>query len=299
MDTSSQQPLPASLLIDAHVHFHACFDRDTFLDAAALSFARGAAELGLDGRPFLGCLMLAETAEAHWFLRWQRREDGVKHGAWDFEPAAEPSVLIARRRRDGERLLVVAGRQVRSREGMEVLGLATLEEFPDGLPFHDALARVRWSGALTVLPWGFGKWWLYRGALIEKIVCRSERPGICLGDNAGRLELAGRPRLFREAEARGIPVLPGSDPLPFPEQVDRAGCYGFLLEEGFDERRPAESLRRALRALDRPPRTWGRCRDLTSFCQDQYALRFHRPRRARVRPRLTVPVDTASFPWIR
>src|SRR5215468_6501990 len=59
MDTSSQQPLPASLLIDAHVHFHACFDRDTFLDAAARNFARGAAELGLDGRPFLGCLMLA------------------------------------------------------------------------------------------------------------------------------------------------------------------------------------------------------------------------------------------------
>ncbi|HEY4564703.1 MAG TPA: hypothetical protein VIJ36_17085, partial [Thermoanaerobaculia bacterium] len=61
MDTSSQPPLPASLLIDAHVHFHACFDRDTFLDAAARNFERGAAELGLDGRPFLGCLMLAET----------------------------------------------------------------------------------------------------------------------------------------------------------------------------------------------------------------------------------------------
>jgi hypothetical protein len=299
MDTYSQQPLPASLLIDAHVHFHACFDRDAFLDAAARNFARGAAELGLVGRAVLGCLMLAETAEARWFLRWQRREDGVKRGAWDFEPTPEPSALIARRRSDGERLLVVAGRQVRSREGMEVLGLATLEEFPDRLPFHDALARVRWSGALTVLPWGFGKWWLYRGALIERIVCRSERPGICLGDNAGRLELAGRPRLFREAEARGIPVLPGSDPLPFPEQVERAGSYGFLLEEGFDERRPAESLRRALRVLEAPPRTWGRCRDLTAFCQDQYALRFHRPRRARSRPRLTVPVDTASFPWIR
>jgi hypothetical protein len=297
MDTYSQQPLPASLLIDAHVHFHACFDRDAFLDAAARNFARGAVELGISG-PFTGCLMLAERAEDRWFLRWQRREDGVKRGAWDFEPTAEPAVLTARRS-DGERLLVVAGRQVRSREGLEVLGLATLEEFPDRLPFNDALARVRWSGALTVLPWGFGKWWLYRGALIEKIVCRSERPGLCLGDNAGRLELAGQPRLFREAEARGIPVLAGSDPLPFPEQMERAGSYGFLLEEGFDERRPAESLRRALRALDRSPRAWGRCRDLTGFCQDRYALRFRRPRPSAARPGLAVPVDTASFPWAR
>ncbi|HEY0510726.1 MAG TPA: hypothetical protein VGH73_02400 [Thermoanaerobaculia bacterium] len=270
-----QQPLPAPLLIDAHVHFHACFDRDAFLDSAAHNFAQGTAELGITGA-VTGCLMLAEREGERWFLRWQRREDGVKFGRWDFEPAAEPSALIAHRREDGERLLVIAGRQVRSREGLEVLGLATTEEFPDGLPFNDALARVRWSGALTVLPWGVGKWWFYRGALVEQVVCRSERPGICLGDNAGRLGLAGKPRLFREAEKRGIPVLPGSDPLPLPEHFARAGSYGFLLAEGFDESQPVQSLRRTLRALSRPPRTWGRRRDLTGFCQDQYGLRFHR-----------------------
>jgi hypothetical protein len=298
MNANLQQPLPAPLLIDAHAHFHACFDRDTFLDAAARNFARGAAELGLPG-PAAGCLMLAEPASARWFLRWQRQEDGVKFGAWDFEPTPEPAALIARRRADGERLLVVAGRQVRSREGMEVLGLATTEEFPDGLPFNDALARVRWSGALTVIPWGFGKWWFHRGALVEKVVCRSERPGICLGDNAGRPEFAGRPRLFREAEARGIPVLRGSDPLPMPEQVDRAGSYGFLLEEGFDPGRPAESLRRALRALSSPPRTYGRLRELTPFFQDQCTLRF---RHYRPRPALAGPVErTAAVysPWTR
>lgn len=274
MRVTDQTPLPASLLIDAHVHFHVSFDRDAFLDAALENFARGARELGISN-PYTGCLMLAERADDRWFLRWQRGEDGVKFGRWGFEPAAEPAALIACRKEDGARMLVMAGRQVRSREGLEVLGLATLEEFPDGLPFNDALARVRWSGALTVIPWGVGKWWFYRGALVERIVCRSERPGVCLGDNAGRLELAGRPRLFREAEARGIPVLPGSDPLPLPEHSARAGSYGFLLEEGFDETQPAQSLRRALRALDRQPRSYGHCRDLTGFCQDQYALRFH------------------------
>ena len=295
-----QQPLPASLLIDAHVHFHACFDRDAFLDSAAHNFAQGAAELGIT-RAVTGCLMLAERAGERWFLRWQRREDGVKFGAWDFEPTAEPSALIAHRRGDGERLLIVAGRQVRCREGLEVLGLATQEEFPDGLPFNDALARVRWSGALPVLPWGVGKWWFYRGALVEKVVCRSERPGICLGDNAGRLDLGGRPRLFHEAETRGIPVLPGSDPLPLPQHGGRAGSYGFLLAEGFDEAQPAQSLRRALRALASPPRTYGRLRDLRPFCHDQLALRFRRRSGPAPAPAAPPAERTAAVyaPWTR
>lgn len=273
-------PAAAPLLIDAHVHFHSCFQRDAFLDAALGNFARGAEELGISSliacHPFAGCLMLAETAGERYFLRWQRREDGARFGAWDFEPTSDPAALIARRRADGERLLLIAGRQVRTREGMEVLGLATLEEFPDGLPFNDALARVRWSGALPVIPWGFGKWWLYRGALVEKVVCRPERPDLCLGDNAGRPEIGGCPRPFREAEARGIPVLPGSDPLPFSEQAGRAGSYGFLLAEGLDGQKPAHSLRQTLRSLTVPPPTYGRCRDLVGFCQDQIALRMRK-----------------------
>lgn len=289
--------LPAPLLIDAHVHFHACFQRDAFLDAALGNFARGAEELGISS-PFTGCLMLAERAGERYFLRWQRREDGARFGAWDFEPTSDPAALIARRGADGERLLVIAGRQVRTREGMEVLGLATLEEFPDGLLFNDALARVRWSGALPVIPWGFGKWWFYRGALIEKVVCRAERPDLCLGDNAGRPQISGWPRLFREAEVRGIPVLPGSDPLPFPEQEGRAGSYGFLLTEGFDELRPARSLRQALRSLTAPMPVYGRCRDLAGFCRDQLALRLGR--RAVPRPVLVPPVEPAAPPsWTR
>lgn len=290
--------MTTSLLIDAHVHFHSGFARDAFFDSALENFRRGAIELGLS-RPVTGCLMLAEPAMERFFLRWQRREDGVKHGVWDFAATVDPAALVARRPSDGERLLVLAGRQVRTREGLEILALATAEEFPDGLPFDDALARVRWSGALTVLPWGFGKWAFYRGALVEQVVCRTEKPGLCLGDNAGRPAIAGRPRLFREAEARGIPVLPGSDPLPLPEHGSRAGAYGFLLEEGFEEARPVQSLRRSLRALT-SPRTYGRLRDLTDFCRDQLALRLQQ-RPAPVRAARLAPAErgAAPSPWIR
>jgi hypothetical protein len=181
---------------------------------------------------------------------------------------------------------------VRSREGLEVLALATREEFPDGLPFSDALTRVRWSGAVTVLPWGFGKWWLYRGALVEGAIRRTAGPGLFLGDQAGRPQSAVRPRLFREAEARGIPVLPGTDPLPLPEHATRAGSYGFVLERG-----SAEGLKEALGSLSSQPRTFGRRASLAGFCRDQLALRLG-PRR----PAITVPgPEQAAAPssWTR
>jgi hypothetical protein len=89
-------PTRVPLLIDAHVHFHAGFGRDAFLDAALANFRRGAAELGIDG-PFTGCLMLAETAQDRWFLRLSRQEEGARFGLWRFEPAGDGTVLTALR----------------------------------------------------------------------------------------------------------------------------------------------------------------------------------------------------------
>jgi hypothetical protein len=289
-----------SLLIDAHVHFHPGFRRDDFLDAALANFARGASELGIDG-PVTGCLMLAETAEERWFLRLSRQEEGARFGAWQFESAGDDAVLTARRQTDGATLLIVAGRQVRSREGLEVLALATREEFPDGLPFSDALTRVRWSGAVTVIPWGFGKWWLYRGALVEAALHRVTGPGIFLGDNAGRPQSSGRPRLFREAEARGIPVLPGSDPLPLPEQATRAGSYGFLLEGALDPGQPVQSLKQALGSLTPELRTFGRRASLACVCRDQLALRLRSRHPDPVAPAAVPRTERAVVPssWTR
>lgn len=274
METIRPQVLtPVPLLVDAHVHFHGCFDRDAFLDAALANFRRGAGELGIGGA-FLGCLLLAERAGERWFQRL-RREPG--EGRWGFEPTGEEVSLVARSP-EGERLLVVAGRQVRTREGLEVLGLATAEEFPDGLAFEDALARVRWSGAVPVLPWGFGKWWFYRGGLIEALLRRPGPKWIFLGDNGGRPGVGGTPRLLREARRRGIAVLPGSDPLPLAGHEARAGSYGFLVRDGVDERRPAAALRQWLRSLAVQPPTFGGCQRLAQFCRDQINLRL-RPSR--------------------
>jgi len=265
--------LPSFVLVDAHVHVHGCFDDASFLDSAAENFRRGAAQVGIPG-PYAGCLLLTEAGETRWFRRLRERRQ-ERSGGWEFEPTEEDCSLAARHL-SGERLFVIAGRQIATREGIEALALGRDADIPDGLPLDETLDRIRASGALPVLPWGFGKWWLRRGSLVEEAFRRRGTAELFLGDNAGRLGMTGQPRLFREARSQGVPVLPGSDPLPFAEHCARAGSYGFVLAGPLDEAHPAACVLRGIRRLKGQPRIYGHCAGLPSFLRDQAAIQWRR-----------------------
>lgn len=257
---------PARVLVDAHVHIHPCFPPESFFDGALANFRRAARSLDLSGTA-TGCLLLTEMAGSHWL----RNAPGTV-GAWTLGSTGEEDSLVARRS-TGENLIVVAGRQIVARERLEVLALGRDADIPDGLPLDETLRRVRDSGALPVLPWGFGKWSGRRGALVAATLARPEGE-LYLGDNSNRLQLAGVPRLLREAGERGILVLPGTDPLPFPSHAGRAGSFGLVLEGALDPLRPAEDLLRRVRALREQPRTYGRGETLPGFVRNQASLQL-------------------------
>jgi hypothetical protein len=269
METMDAPRFPVCALVDAHVHIHPCFPLDSFFDEALANFRRAARSLDLAGA--IGCLLLTEMAGSHWL-----HEAPGTVGAWTLGSTGEEDSLVARRS-SGESLIVVGGRQIVAHERLEVLALGRNVDIPDGLPLNETLQRVREGGALPVLPWGFGKWSGRRGALVAATLAR---PGgeLYLGDNSNRLQLAGVPRLLREAGERGILVLPGTDPLPFPNHAGRAGSFGFVLEgplEGtLDTLRPAEDLLRRVRALREQPRTYGRGETLPRFLRDQASLQL-------------------------
>lgn len=272
-------------LVDSHVHLHRCFEPAAFLDAAARNFRQAATALHLPflSRPVPGCLLLAEGWGEHAFRRLCQGI-GKEDGGWSFHPTEEPGALLAVKEGEGggpaDTLVLIAGRQIRTHEGLEVLALATTEDFPDGLTFAGAVERVHWSGALPVVPWGFGKWWGERGGIVERLLEAPEREAVFLGDNAGRPAIAPRPSLFRVAEKQGVPVLPGSDPLPLPGHVSRPGSYGFLLDADLDPLRPAATLSAAVRRVRRLGerlKPFGRCSGFLDFCRDQSALRKRYP----------------------
>jgi hypothetical protein len=254
---STADPSSSVALVDSHVHFHSCYDLSAFLGGALRNFRKAGAGVGY--------LLLSESAGAHWFRRWR---DGLKIEGWRFEPTGEEESLRAVNG-TGERLILVAGRQIVARERLEVLALGKDLELPDGLPMAETLERVRESGALPVLPWGFGKWWGRRGTVVAETL---EQDGeLFLGDNAGRH--GPEPALFRRARKLGVRVLPGSDPLPFSRHAGLAGSYGFVLSHAVDLDRPAETLLRRIRESGQP-RAFGRRAGLPRFLRDQVGMQL-------------------------
>jgi hypothetical protein len=272
-------PVEGVFLVDGHSHLYPSYERAAFLDAALANLRAAAARIAR-GRPFWGCLLFSETARDHAFAELRGRAgSGAGLGAWTFCATEEPEALIARHA-DGERLILIAGRQIQTAEGLELLALFCAAEFVDGRPLPDVLEAIGAANAVAVVPWGFGKWWLGRGRLLHETL-RATPPGaLALGDNGGRARGLIPPRALREAARARRRVLPGSDSLPVEGEAARVGSYGFVLEGAIDLMRPAAGLRRVLHAQDGTPPTFGRRVGLARFLRNQIALRLARRRPA-------------------
>jgi hypothetical protein len=254
-----------AVLVDAHVHLHDCFEPAVFLDHAWRNFEQAARRVGTED--VLGVLMFTESAGMDWFGRLA----GARVGAWMVGATADPAALSATR--DRQRLIVVAGRQIVAREGLEVHLLGTRATMPDGLAIRDILEEGRRLGALRVIPWGVGKWLFQRGQLLSKLIADAQPgQGFFLGDGSGRPFFWTRPRHFEEAERRGLRILAGTDPLPIPEEVSRSGSYGFRLGRSLDLDSPAEGLKAALLDPTTDIRRYGRLERLVPFVRHQLAM---------------------------
>lgn len=249
------------------MHFHRLDAVAATLDAAARHFG------AVSGRTagLLGALLLTQTATERVFEHLQ----GLPAtGDWRLAPAAsEPQTLLAQRGTSS--LAIVCGRQVRAGDGLEVLALGTLERFADGLPLADAVAEAMRSGALTVIPWGFGKWLGSRGHRVSRLLESLSPADVFLGDNGGRLAWLGRPRLIRAGEARGFRVLPGTDPFPFARGYRRVGAFGFLADIEPPGTAPWNALRAWLQATPGSPRAFGRAAGLLSFAFCQVGIQAY------------------------
>jgi hypothetical protein len=127
-------------------------------------------------------------------------------------------------------VIVVAGRQIVSSEGLEVLALGTDKAIPDGTPLAATVETIRALRAIPVIPWGVGKWLGRRGQVVKSYIGSSSGDAVFLGDILGRPPFWPRSSIFRVGAARGIGVLPGTDPLPLESETLRAGSCGFYMD---------------------------------------------------------------------
>lgn len=276
-DTSSgrRAAAAAATLMDTHVHIHDCFDLPTFVERAGENFARHAADLGLaSGAGRIGVLLLTESHGVDAFGRLRRAaESGERIGRWRVAHNDE-AVSLDLVRDDGRKIAVVAGRQIVTGERLEILALGMLDDPEDGMPIADVIRHVQERDALCVLPWGFGKWTGRRGRIVRDILASAPGQNFFLGDNSGRLALWRPPPEFALAAALDIPILAGTDPLPWSSQAGQAGSFGSRIDAALDERRPFASLREHLLGPDRGVSTFGKLERLLPFVTHQVGMQL-------------------------
>jgi hypothetical protein len=234
-----------SVLIDGHVHLHECFFLIELLDAAATNFVSASRDMGLTGQIYK-VLLLCDTSAQHSFSDLLRAvESNEPVSGWYFSSQTEPTVISAVRD-DDTQLLLIAGRQIQTSDGLEVLALCTNEKIRDGLGTADTIEAAYSAGATAVLPWGFGKWHGKRGALVDQLIQREGAHRLVLGDNSGRLASLREPSQFRAARELQMSILAGTDPLPFPGHQRRVGRYGSFFRGPFDQNNAARSIQSLL-----------------------------------------------------
>jgi hypothetical protein len=236
------------IIADAHVHLYQCFSFEHLFDSTIKNFQR-ALDHPKSGAPFDAFLFLAEGKEEDGFYRLSQLINepagNVKVGRWTLIPTKEEVSLYVRLNED-KGLYIIAGLQIKTKENLEVLALGTIQNFKEGYPIEELIPDISRSGAIPVIPWGVGKWIGRRGGIVKDLMKNGNSSSFFLGDNRNRPLFWLRPRLFIQAEQKGLPVLPGSDPLPHPSEIRHVGRYGFKLQGSIDPDYPFREIKKLL-----------------------------------------------------
>ncbi len=264
------------ILFDGHTHIYDCFDLEKFFTAAFKNFSNAVAKLKNEGT--VTCFMLlSEAGGVHYFMKLQELARSEGKGAstsWRVEESDEAfSLFLYHDDFPSMQLIVAAGRQLITKEKLELLALLTEQEFEDGMTLEDGVQAVRKAGGIPVCPWGAGKWMGTRGEVLTKYVMNSDDL-FFLGDSGGRPSFWPRPSLFK-ADSVKTKLLSGSDPLPLSGEEIKVGSFGTYINCECPKERPVTFLKELLKKTDVELKGYGmQCCPLMFF-KNQVALRLH------------------------
>ncbi len=217
-------------LVDSHVHFYNCFDREKFFDNVFNNLLKNSNKLG---------------ANAIIFLTQGRKENSyneLKNVSVIFDYVTQKNKYIisslddnlclkVQSIKENLKLFIIPGFQIVTKENLELLSIGTLKRQKDGLTLEETINNVIQDEAIPIIPWGFGKWYGKRGNIVNDII-HLNIPNLFLGDNGGRTYLLPYPSQFNH---KNIKILPGSDPLPLKQEIIKPLSYGFKFDATLNE----------------------------------------------------------------
>jgi len=229
------------LMVDGHVHIYDCYDLEKFFATAVKNLEHYYHSLYSNGNPLAKILLLTEGKTNDFFSQLKKNTDFPNNSQYQFIKTKENVSIILAKGKEPQ-CCVLRGRQIVTKENLEVLAIASKQTIEDGLPVETVIERLIEKHEIAVLAWGFGKWFFKRSKIIKDLIEKYRSPYLLLGDNSARPTFWPVPGLFKKARALNIPLINGSDPLPFKEEVHKVGSYGFSVEGDFNPKEPAKSL---------------------------------------------------------
>jgi hypothetical protein len=264
------------ILADSHVHLHDCFEPERVLDSAGENFHRVAIQ-EFNQENFIGVLFLTEVEQANqfeWFRNQLINQQEIKFGKWTIGQTQDNVSLLACSPDSNKKIILIAGHQIVTVENLEVLALLMNKKVKSGLSLEETVEKIASAGGIPVLPWGVGKWIGNRGKVLQKFLANYDSSVFCLGDNGGRPIFWQRPSYFKQAEAKGLRILPGTDPLPLASEYDRPGSFGFAIQGSISLESPGEDIKQILLNAKIPIKAYGSLENPVRFVRNQVAIRL-------------------------
>ena len=260
------------IVIDAHIHIHDCFNLGKFFDSAETNFKQYAKQQNTNS--FSGVLCLTEISGVNVFDKLKNIAEKKENiGNWNVKLTKEDNSLALTK--NNSKIFIIAGRQIVTKNKLEVLSIGLKEDYQDGKPVEEVIEHVVKSGAIPIIPWGFGKWFSPRKQILEKIILQKKSHPIFLGDNGNRPWIFKKSKLFKLAlNKNNILDLPGSDPLPFNREVQKPGSFGFYIDNVINQDKPFDSIYKIITTTKEQFTTYGKLESLFYFVKNQVAMQL-------------------------
>ncbi len=222
----------SGLIIDTHAHIYPAYDVSRFFNSAVQHLKHLAPSA-------YRAIVLTERVQENFFSALKERTITGDFSILDTSESTSIDIRIS----SGKHLAVIAGKQVNSYEGLEVLALGASQPVPDRNPLRDTLTFIREHGGVPVIPWSFGKWVGKRKKVLMDLLASSDPKDFLLGDIIGHGGFLAAQDILDHAATLGFRTVHGTDPLPMSSDETLVGRYATLLECTFDRTRPSEALK--------------------------------------------------------
>jgi hypothetical protein len=260
------------LLIDGHVHLYPVFNLINAVEKGRKSLFSNAKKKNLHLNNVAPIWLLVERSDTNFFSELISSPGKYDQGEIKFVKAKDNLTIKVEKK--GETILYIfAGRQLITKENLEILSLVSDYNVPDREKTMDEIiVEIKGAGGIPALNWAPGKWFGNRGKIIEKQIEKQSPENTFISDTTMRPTVWLKPKLIKKAEIKGFRVLAGSDPLPFIGEENEIGSFGFIIEGDFNPEKPTLSLRELFSDPSKKLTLIGKRNNIFKFSKRQYKI---------------------------